>query len=163
MRRVVVAVALALSASTFAACGTPAAQTAKPVTAETVEARFKAAGLPVSKVIVYNATTDPNDLLGRPRGYNEKIDWVDGRVDKTEVLGTDRGGVERGGSLEVFATTRAAALRAAYLYDLQEKIPLFGNEYIYLQGPVVLRVSDHLTPSQANGYARTINATLYRP
>lgn len=40
--------------------GTPATESAAVLTA-----RMKAAGLPITDVIVYNATTDPNHLLGR--------------------------------------------------------------------------------------------------
>src|SRR5689334_22932043 len=45
--------------------------------AEGLTARMKAAGLPITNLIVYNATTDPNHLLGRQNEYTSKDAWVD--------------------------------------------------------------------------------------
>ena len=44
-----------------------------PVNAAALAGQLKAAGLPVSKMIVYTATTDPNHELGRQGGYTSKV------------------------------------------------------------------------------------------
>ena len=58
---------------------TPAQQrtsTPATVSAAVLTQRMKAAGLPIASVTVYNATTDPNHLLGRQGGYTSKVAWV---------------------------------------------------------------------------------------
>jgi plastocyanin len=124
-------------------------------TASSVEAVFAAAGLPISGLITFNATTDPNHLLGRPTGYASKDAWQDGRIDQTEQ-GTDVGGVEFGGGIEVFPTSAGAQSRANYLGAIQSASSLFGSEYDYTLGPILVRISGTLTPTQAATYQAVI-------
>jgi hypothetical protein len=86
-----------------------------PPTAESVYAYLVAKGLPMTGLIAYNASTDPNHLLGRPTGYLSKCAWQDTRIDQSDQS-SDPGGVEWGGSLEVFGTAGQATERAASLY-----------------------------------------------
>ena len=92
--------------------GTPATESAAVLTA-----RMKAAGLPITDVIVYNATTDPNHLLGRQGGYTSKTAWVTPAAVAAGAgsPSSDPGGTEFGGGIEVFATTADAQSRLAEL------------------------------------------------
>jgi hypothetical protein len=114
--------------------------------------RLKAAGLPVTHLIVYNAVTDPNRLLGRQGGYTSKVAWQDQRAiaaGASKPTASDRGGNEFGGGIEVFPTVAAAAQRLAYLKSFQ---PPLGDGYDYQSGTVILRLSNYLTPAQAHAY-----------
>jgi len=46
-----------------------------PPSAAVLAARLKAAGLPVRRLIIFTASTDPNHLLGRQGGYTSKVEW----------------------------------------------------------------------------------------
>lgn len=131
-------------------------------TAETTLAFLQARGLPITGVIAYNATTDPNHLLGRPNGYLSKVAWQDTRLSQTGQS-ADPGGVEWGGSIEVFRDHTMALARANYIGALEQASPLFGSEYDYILGPVLMRISGTLTPAQAQtSYAAAIpEATLF--
>jgi hypothetical protein len=67
--------------------------------AATLTRRMKAAGLPITGVVVYNAENDPNHLLGRQNGYSSKDAWV---VPTAVTAGAgspsdDPGGIQYGG------------------------------------------------------------------
>ena len=154
--------------SAVVACGTggspasgaaPPARPSTPSTAADVYQKFVTAGLPVSGLIVYTAATDPNNLLGRPNGYTSKCAWVDSRVPTTDTNGLTPGDVSLGGSVEVFPTPAGATARAAYLVSLYKAAPILGTEYDYLAGPVLIRVSQDLTPAQAATYDAAAKAT----
>ena len=106
-------------------------------------------GLPVVDVIVYDAETDPNHLLGRPGGYMARATWSDARLPSPPVPG--RIATSDGGSVEVYATAAGAERRATYLRAIAEAAPLFGS-YTWTSGGYVLRVSSMLTPSEAEEY-----------
>lgn len=120
-------------------------------TAEQVALRLSHVGVPLHTTIVYTAANDPNTMLGRPGGYTSKIAFSDPRISAANLQGTDPGDVSRGGSIEVFATSDAAQARAAYIRGVTKGSPLLA-EYTYAHGPVVLRVSQDLTPDQAAAY-----------
>ena len=123
-----------------------------------VVGRLQAAGLPVTGAVAYSAATDPNHLLGRPNEYTSKAAWVDTRaVDP----GASAGAVGAGGGVEVFATAAGAMARARYIQTIATRIPIF-DEYDYLAGPVLVRVSAKLTPTQAAAYGQAVGATLYQ-
>jgi hypothetical protein len=124
-----------------------------------------AAKVPDTKpTIVYSARTDPNDLLGRPHGYASKAAFTDSRIPKSETMGTDKGDSERGGGVEVFDTERLARARAIYIDVLQQGSGGFlGNEYLYVSGATLLRVSDKLAPDEAKEYADSLGKILATP
>ena len=106
---------------------------------------------------VFTAENDSNHLLGRPNGYTSKAAWVDPRVkaaDRTSGVGD----IENGGSVEVFADRAAASARAAYIGAIAKNAPALANEYDYVRGSVLVRVTGNLTPSQAAGYKAAVNA-----
>lgn len=99
--------------------------------------------------VVFTAETDPNDLLGRPGGYESKASFADSRIPPSETLGYSEGAVELGGSVEVFANADAARQRMEYIQSIG---PPLANEYDYVSGPVLLRVTGKLPPKQAGEY-----------
>jgi hypothetical protein len=168
-------IALIVLALALAACGstTPATSSAPPASASpaaappsaqascggsaaVLTARMKAAGLPITGLIVYNATTDPNHLLGRQGEYTSKDAWVDPAA-VTAGAGSpssDPGGTEFGGGIEVFSTVADAQARLAYLKAFR---PPFGDGYDYLAGSAILRLSNYLTPAQAAKFRAAFN------
>jgi hypothetical protein len=167
-RMIAEAMGIAVLAGALAACGSSPASTAtghatasSPVpataapaqaaSASVLAARMKAAGLPVGKLTVYTAASDPNHLLGRQGEYTSKVAWIDSRTISAGAgdPSADPGGIEFGGSIEVFANVADAAARAAYLADFK---PPLGDGYDLAQGTAVLRLSNYLTPAQAQAY-----------
>lgn len=149
------------SSPTTAAATTTTTQPASKGDAAAVAVKLKAAGLPITGLIVYNAATDPNSLLGRPGQYTSKAAWVDTRVPASAVVGDDPGDVDAGGGIEVFSEASEAKSRAAYIQSLTQASPIFGVEYDYLAGDAVIRVSGKLTPAQAAAYGTTVGGKLY--
>src|SRR5690242_6438644 len=130
---------------------TPAPSTAapaRPASAAALAARLKAAGLPVRRLIVYTAVTDPNHLLGRQGGYTSKVAWADPRAARQDA-GDTRGSIGLGGGIEAFPTAAGARARYQSLRGFQ---PPFGDGNDYLSGTAVLRLSQYLTPTEARAY-----------
>lgn len=99
----------------------PAAPAAPELTAEQVVQQL-AQRIPTIKVTaIYTADTDPNELLGRPGGYTSKANFADSRVSLeaiNELMPPDD--MERGGTVEVFATDDNVKSREGYLAGLVE-------------------------------------------
>jgi hypothetical protein len=108
-------------------------------------------GLPVTLTVTYTADNDPNKLLGRPNGYTSKASFTDQRIDASKVAGAKEGDVGLGGRVEVFEDAGQAEQRADYIQEIGKKLPMLG-EYDYVVGPVVVRVSKELTPTDAKPY-----------
>jgi hypothetical protein len=144
---------------------TPAQQrTSAPATvsAAVLTQRMKAAGLPITSVIVYDATTDPNHLLGRQGGYTSKVAWV---VPAAVSAGagspsSDPGGTEFGGGIEVFPDLAGAQSR---LDELKAFKPPLGDGYDYLAGGAILRLSNYLTPDQASRFRSAFESAAHQP
>ncbi|MFC9285283.1 hypothetical protein [Streptomyces sp. NPDC057052] len=103
------------------------------------------------------AESDSNKLLGRPHQYTSKITFDDTRIAAADVSGTDEGDVERGGAIEVFADAADAKARAEYIQSVTKSMPMLA-EYDYVHGPVLVRVSHYLTPTQAAEYEAAVEA-----
>jgi hypothetical protein len=101
---------------------------------------------------VYTAETDPNKLLGRPNGYTSKATFTDTRIDPASVPRATPGSVDAGGSVEVFDTEAAASARQQFIKQTMQTAQILGTEYSYVDGPVLLRISQQLTPEQAAEY-----------
>ena len=123
---------------------------------------FQANGLPVGKFQVYNASTDPNKLLGRPGFYTSKSNFIDTRIDQSGFAGEKTIDTEQGGSVEVFASEGDAKQRADYVRPITRGSALFA-EYSYLRDRVFLRLSKELTPKQAKAYERLMRSLPARP
>lgn len=140
---------LAISLSTVGAG--VAAATSVPSAKVVIQDLIKA-GLPAKITIVYTAASDPNHLLGRPNGYASKASFSDRRVSSSDTSGETKGSVDFGGSVEVYPNASEAKSRAAYIQSVLKAEPMLGTEYDYRNGPVLLRVSQYLTASEARAY-----------
>jgi hypothetical protein len=153
--------------STFTAPATPVHSVQAPPmpvspSAAVLASRLKAAGLPVTSLIVYNAVTDPNHLLGRQGGYSSKVAWADPRAEaagagQEPTSGPDRGDVSYGGGIEVFPDVASAYARYQELKAFTAPI---GDGYDYLDGTAVLRLSQYLIPGQARACAAAFRAAV---
>lgn len=174
MRARIAITTAAVLIGTLTACGSgdtasPAPKDDKPQASATptedrqagaLDAEAVAKGLqkaiPTVKVtVVYTEESDPNHQLGRPGGYLSKVQFADSRIPAKEVEFKEEHDLARGGSVEVFETEAAAEKRAEYIRKIGESIPTFA-EYDYVQGPVLLRVSKILTPTQAKEYEKAL-------
>lgn len=143
--------------TTAAAVSPVASPSPDQITATSAVEKLKAAGLPISKVIVYTAKNDPNHLLGRPGGYDSKVAFWDSRLKGPDVADYDEGDVTRGGSTEVYASAAGAKARKRYIQECLKEYPMLGTEYDYVVGGVLLRLSQLLTPEQAKAYAAALS------
>lgn len=151
-----------MATTTVAAVTSTTATTKAPAkdTAAEVAAKLKAAGLPITGLIVYDATTDPNHLLGRPGQYTSKAAWVDTRLKVDPNVKLDPGDVGLGGGVEVFPDAAGARARADRIQSLTQAVPILGVEYDYLASGILVRVSGALTPAQAADYGTAVGGTL---
>lgn len=69
----------------------------------------------------------------------------------------DKDAIERGGSVEVFATEDEAKSRAEYIETIAKSMP-FATEYHYTVDGILVRVSRLLTPSQAKDYETAVKS-----
>jgi len=140
-------------ASRAASHAPSASVTGKQLTAAGLAARLLADGLPLTGLIVYNAVTDPNHLMGRNGGYTSKVAWADPRALAAGqvTVADDPGGVENGGGIEVFPAMAGAQARYSEMSGLT---PPLGDGYDYLAGAALLRLSQYLTPAQAQVYRK---------
>ncbi|WP_238429271.1 PGRS family protein [Frankia nepalensis] len=128
------------------------------LSAEDVAIRLAGAGMPLRTRVVYTATDDPNQLLGKPGGYTSKIAFSDERTGVNVATVTSRDPIEQGGSIEVFPDEAAASSRVEELSAVSSSSQLL-QEFDYRQGTVVLRVSKYLTKEDAKAYGDAL-ATL---
>jgi hypothetical protein len=97
------------------------------------------------------AANDPDHLLGRPHQYTSKVTFTDTRIKASDVEGTSKGDVSRGGEIEVFGSPTDATARAKYIETVTKAMPAL-TEYDFVHGTVLVRVSQYLTPVQAGEY-----------
>ncbi len=120
-------------------------------------AQLKASGLPVTSSIVYTAATDSDHLFGQSSGYISKAAFVDSRVPRDGLPDTNPGSVWLGGCVEVFRTPADAQQRQRFL--MSQAVDPAKAEYLYVRGPVLLRVSHELDVSYADGYGKILQRT----
>jgi hypothetical protein len=150
---VTLAVAAAIAATLAAGCGGGGgSEFGAEMTAADIARALKAQGLPIKKITVFSAATDPNHLLGRPGQYTSKVAFRDARI-KEEADPTD---VTAGGGVEVSKSAADAKKRAEFVRAFTEGGGAF-SEYNYLRDRVFLRVSHLLTPQQAHRYEVALN------
>lgn len=137
------------------ALGKPAT-VSKPVNASAAFTKLSATVDSAKLSGTVTADNDPNHLLGRPGQYASKVTFNDTRIKASDVSGTDKGDVDRGGAIEVFATPADATARAKYIQAVTKSMPML-SEYDYVHGTVLVRVSHYLTPDQAAGYKTAAN------
>jgi hypothetical protein len=133
-------------------------QPASAPTAEQVVADLAGTIGTARPTVVFTAETDPNHLLGRPNGYTSKASFTDSRIKTSDVKDSRTGSVDQGGSVELYPDETGAAARKKFIDDTTKAAPILGTEYSYLDGPVLLRVSQALTPAQAQEYQTALLA-----
>jgi hypothetical protein len=162
MRRTLTTAAAAILLSGLAACSSNSdpkpvsavkggGAASKPLTASAAFTKISATAKTATLSGTVTAANDPNHLLGRPNQYTSKVTFSDSRIAASDVTGTEKGDVERGGSVEAFTTASDAQARAKYIQAIGKSMPAVA-EYDYVQGTVVVRVSHYLTPAQAASY-----------
>jgi hypothetical protein len=139
--------------------------TASPTPTPTLSAALNAktlaqaltAKIPTMKLTkVYTERSDPNNLMGRPGGYTSKIAFSDSRVSTSDTAGTEADALERGGSIEVYATRTQAKKRSDYIQAILSGGGILGTEYDYLSGGMLVRVNGTLIPKDAKTYQRAL-------
>jgi hypothetical protein len=105
--------------------------------------------------VVYDKDSDPGHLLGTANGYTSKVAFSDGRIPKSDTGIFEKGDIEVGGVIEVFADAAGAKARVKYLQS-EAKGMTAQSEYDYVQGATLIRVSHYLTPTQAKEYETLI-------
>jgi hypothetical protein len=127
-----------------------------PALGRKIVAGLKQEGMPIGKSICYNENNDPNRLLGRPGGYEQKCSWADKRVEQYGDI--------VGGSVEIFETPGLAIERAEYLKGFNSPGPL-NTGWTWLvpeNSNFVLRVDSDLTRTQANAYHKAMQKVMAR-
>jgi hypothetical protein len=144
--------AVATPAAPAAATATTApAKATTPLTATTAMTQLAAKITTAKLTNVVTENNDGNNLIGRPHEYTSKVQFKDTRVNPADTTGLDKGDIQFGGSIEVFATPEDATARAKYIQAVTASLPA-AAEYDYVQGDVLVRVSHLLKPSQAKEY-----------
>lgn len=138
---------LTLTVMLVSACSAEMNQPAAPDVRAIIQ-RFIDADLPVGRVVVYDASTDPNSMLGRPKSYTAKASFADTRISQT-----DDEEIPRGGTIEIFANSADAKSRYDYVSAFDGSI--FGS-YQYLHDTALLRIGYDLTPEQADAYDKVL-------
>ncbi|MFC8433369.1 hypothetical protein [Streptomyces sp. NPDC057253] len=167
MRRALAATTAALLLAGAAACSTsdsssthdtktgPAAS--RPITASSAFSGVSARVSTAKQSGTVTAANDPNHLLGRPNQYTSKVTFTDTRIKASDVSGSEKGALERGGAIEVFADASDAKARADYIQSVTKAMSALA-EYDYVHDTVLVRVSHYLTPDQAAEYKAAADA-----
>lgn len=121
--------------------------------AATMVQMIKDANSNVGNTVIYDESTDPNELLGRPGEYIGKADFEDTRLEQVNI----NAGFENdytGGTFEIFSSSDDCQKRYDYLLSLRDpSMGAYGlNEYMYKYDCVLFRVDYALTPEQAQEY-----------
>lgn len=97
----------------------------------------------VSAAFLYDEESDPNGKLGKEGSYYSKINFARTALAPNATVSVSLG-VEKGGSIELFATPAEAIARSA---DVQSKLPLVNSEeFHFVYGGALLRLSGDTSP-----------------
>jgi len=127
---------------------TTSTSTATLVTAQSAAESIKAAVPEIQELIQLTENNDPNNLIGRPNGYEAATVLVDSRAE----CSLTEPGVDCGGTIEQWPDQNAAQRRADYIQGIRESSPALGSEWATVRGNLLLRVSGKLKPSEAQHY-----------
>lgn len=116
-----------------------------PISLKQVVDAFNTANLPMTGQVVFDERTDPNELLGRPGRYVEKMNFTDKRIkDKRDNC-----------SIEVFKNPEDALTRHQYLEGVGRSAAMFDS-YRFLHKNILVRIDLKLVPSEAEEYKRVL-------
>jgi len=104
----------------------------------------------------FDEKTDPNNQLGRPNQYIDKVSWPDPLVDpKFESDGYYDSDIDStdyvGGTIEQFRNTADLNRRYNYIKNITLHMPTL-NQYMYKKGLFLMRLDKEFTPTQAKEY-----------
>ncbi|MEU2201567.1 hypothetical protein [Isoptericola sp. NPDC019482] len=132
----------------------PAPESAKELASQLVDAVDTA-----TSFTLITEDNDPNDLIGRPGGYEDAAVIMDSTVKCSDGLGADCGA-----TVEIFGSVADAVDRADYIQGLLKSSPILGQEYDYVDdGGALLRVSGEIKPSIAAQYQDSFGGELVKP
>jgi len=112
---------------------------------------LRGAGLPVRDSVIYTENTDPDGVLGTASGPEEKVAFIDARINPDRVLDRSYGSIELGGVVEVYSD-------AAGVVDREETFN--GPCWVFMRDSVLLRLSPRLTELQTFTYAAVFRDPL---
>ena len=121
------------------------------ITTEEIVQALMAAGLPITRYETYDASTDPNDLIGRPHVYIDKTNFYDSRIGAGEY--------DDCGMLEIFNNEEDAAARYAYIENLI-MTGFIGTQYELQYDNVLLRFDADFDPAQVDEYDAAMKIIL---
>jgi hypothetical protein len=113
--------------------------------AENVVERLRAAGAQVTNQKVYTAADDPNQLLGKPSQYRERLTFQDGAAGNAFV------------TIEIFATDADRQARETFLQSVTAKSTSV-TEYAWGKGTVLVRLDKAFPPDRAKQYLDVVAA-----
>lgn len=120
----------------------------------------------IAAVYDFNAEDDPNNQLGRPNQYIQKVSWADSRIDphdfsdENEEEINDLDPVEyKGGTIEKFRNQADLNRRYTYIKNITLNAPVF-NQYMYKKGVFLMRLDKAFSPSQAKTYEQKFYKTV---
>lgn len=119
------------------------------VTAAQIVSELQKAGYPIDNVQEYTESSDPNQLLGRPNQYIQKINFADMRFvqsDSSDPVG---------GSIEIFENSSDCEKRAEYISSVSEALPVM-TEYAYQFDNILLRLPKIMLPVDAENYEDSV-------
>lgn len=130
------------------AAASPSSSTAtEEVDATQLAEELKNSSKTATKVLTITEDNDPNNLIGRPNGYDSAAVIYDAGGSCDEPM-TDCGLV-----IEVFSDEASAKSRGEYIQAILKGSPALGSEWDYVKGNALLRVSGKLSPSTNTTYA----------
>ena len=109
------------------------------LTAAQLAEKLAGKGLSIADIVVYDESTDPNKLLGRPNQYTSKVNFSSTSDDKNSS------------SIEVFANEDDALARYNYVVAITSSSSMFA-EYDFLAGKYFLRIDNSVLPSDSKKY-----------
>jgi hypothetical protein len=112
---------------------------------------LRRAGVPVRDSVIYTEHTDPDGLLSTDAGPEEKVAFIDARINPGRVQDRSYGSIELGGVVEVYADPVRAAER---------KEVTTGPCWVFMRDAVLLRLSPRLTELQVSTYAAVFRHPL---
>jgi len=131
--------------------GAPTYTIGSAFTASTIMVQLTLAVPTARLTATYTQATDPNHLLGQAHEYASKVEFADSRINGSDEQRAQSGGIDYGGTIEVFATSADAAARADALQSVLTR-SIDYTEWDFLHGNVLIRVSQYLTPAQAEDF-----------
>lgn len=126
---------------------------AKNLSADEIINQLEDAEYPIDNVISYTEADDPNELLGRPGQYIQKVNFADMRLEQDDTSDPV------GGSIEIFENQKDCSERQEYLQEVGTSMPEFV-EYNYQFDNILIRVSKELEPDQAEDYKNAMDAIV---